>query len=244
MKGRFLDVVLKDPFANLALEEALLAEARVPTLRVWRNQESVVIGRAQLAEYETDVRYCKEHSIPIVRRITAGGTVYNGSGNLNWSFFIPRGAESPVMKTSGPKSVFESFAGIVIEALEKCGVHARFSAPNSISNERGKVSGMAAYMSKDAVLCHGTLLVDADLRIVQRLTMPSGEGLHRRYPRSRHTAVSNCGVDEAMFATELAGASGYTVKKGNLTSKERAIATRLAKSKYRSDEWNLGDPFA
>lgn len=244
LKGRFLGVVLADPFANLALEEVLFREARVPTLRVWKNQESVVIGRAQLAEFETDLGYCRTLSIPIVRRFTAGGAVYNGPGNVNWSFFVPRGAESNGMKTGDAKRVFESFAEIVVRALMECGVSCRFTPPNAISDARGKVCGMAAYISKDAVLCHGTLLLNADLARVQRLTKPSRKGLLKRYPRSRHTQVSNCGADAERFADELARTSGYILRKGKLTRRERALASQLAASKYRSEGWNLGDPFA
>jgi hypothetical protein len=39
-------------------------------VRVWENSESVIIGRAQLARFETNVEYCQAHGIPIVRRST------------------------------------------------------------------------------------------------------------------------------------------------------------------------------
>ncbi len=244
MRGRLLEVVLPDPFANMALEEVLFREVRVPALRLWRNQRSVVIGRAQLAEFETDLEYCLAHSIPVVRRFTAGGAVYNGPGNLNWSFFIPRGAESGAMQTRDPKGVFESFASMVVSSLTVCGAACRFEAPNSIVDDVGKVSGMAAYLSRDAVLCHGTLLLDADLEEVQKLTTPSHKLVPRKYPRSRFAPVSNCPVDEARFIRELARSSGYVFEQGVLTAGESKLANELASSKYRRREWNLGDPFA
>lgn len=240
MKGRLLDLVLEDPYSNLALEEGLFIEAKTPTLRVWENQKSVVIGRAQLAKYETDLEYCRRRSIPVVRRMTAGGAVFNGPGNLNWSFFVPRNGGSP-----GPmgdaKSVFNSFAALVNQALRKCGVMSEFVPPNTLAEKGGKICGMAAYLSKETVLCHGTLLIDADLQEVQMLTSPSATKIARRYPRSRFADISNCGVKRSDFVSELAG-SWVGFEKDEWRAAEKKTWSRLV-DKYRSVEWNLGDPF-
>ncbi|HEV2227117.1 MAG TPA: lipoate--protein ligase family protein, partial [Nitrososphaerales archaeon] len=231
MKGRRLDLVLEDPYSNLALEEGLFVEAEVPTLRLWENQKSVVIGRAQLAKYETNMEYCKNQTIPIVRRMSAGGAVFNGPGNLNWSFFVPRNGRSP-----GPmgdaKSVFNSFAAIISEALKKCGVKSEFVPPNTLVDDSGKICGMAAYLSKEKVLCHGTLLIDADLQEVQMLTKPSATKITRRYPRSKFARVSNCGVKRSDFVSELAG-SWLGFEMGDWTARERKTCSRLVE-KYRS----------
>ena len=242
MRGRLLELTLGDPYENLALEEALLRGAKVPTLRVWDNQKSVVIGRAQLAGFETDLAYCAEHSIPIVRRMTAGGTVYNGPGNINWTFVFPSNDAPPwLARASGAKGVFESFAGIVTEALAGCGVEASFEAPNTVVGPGGKISGMAAYISREATLCHGTLLVSADLAEVERLTRPSKQALRRRYARSRNVKVANCGVEPSEFARRLAMAAPGFVP-GERTEDEAGLFSGLV-GKYRREEWNLGDPF-
>ncbi len=242
MPGRLLELTLGDPYENLALEEALLRCAKVPTLRVWENQKSVVLGRAQLAAFETDVAYCAERSIPIVRRATAGGAVYNGPGNINWTFVFPA-TDAPVWlaRASGARGVFESFARIVVGALASCGVEASFEAPNSVVGPGGKISGMAAYISRDATLCHGTLLVSADLAEVERLTKPSEEALRRRYARSRHVRVANCGAKASEFVLRLARAApGF--EPGGRTEEEALLCSGLL-DRYRSEEWNLGDPF-
>ncbi len=204
MFGRLLEVTLGDPFSNLALEEVLFMGLRVPTIRVWSNQRSVIIGRAQLARFETDVEYCRGRSIPIVRRFTAGGAVYNGPGNLNWSFFVPRKADVTGAGLGDANRVFASFAAHVVTALRACDVDCEFKPPNSIVGKHGKISGMAAYISRGGVLCHGTLLVDADLEEVEKLTRPDARELMRRYPRSRIAPVSNCGVETRDFVSKLA----------------------------------------
>lgn len=242
MKGRLLDLTLEGPYENLAFEEALLRKAEVPTLRIWENQESVVIGRAQLARFETDIDYCKGHAIPVVRRVTAGGAVYNGHGNLNWTFFIPAGDEPGwLRRASGATGVFASFASVLVDSLTACGVECRFERPNRIVCAQGKISGMAAYVSRNAVLCHGTLLVRADLAEVQRLTRPKEEALLGRYPRSMFTAVANCSVEKERFVARLSETlPGF--EPGERTTAEGELCSSLL-PKYRSDDWNLGDPF-
>ena len=244
MAGRLLDETLGDPFSNLALEEVLFRELRVPTLRVWSNQKSVVIGRAQLAKFETDLAYCRSKGIPVVRRFTAGGAVFNGPGNLNWSFFVPRVEEESSSELCDANKVFASFAARVVRALRACGVECEFNAPNGIFLGGGKISGMAAYISKGGVLCHGTLLVDADLDEVEALTKPSAQDLMRKYPRSRVAPLSNCGVGTREFIAKLAEESGYGLETDRLTRAESEATLDLAATKYTDDGWNLGDPFS
>jgi lipoate---protein ligase len=243
MTGRLLDLTFGDPYANVAFEEALLRKAESPTLRVWDNQRSVVLGRAQLAEFETDIEYCRRNSIPVVRRVTAGGAVYNGPGNLNWSFVVPGGAGvAGLERSSDAKQVFRSFAALVLEALRGCGVECSFVPPNSVAGEGGKVCGMAAFVSKEATLCHGTLLLGADLEEVQRVTRPAAKELPRRYPRSRFTDVANCGARRGEFVASLAK-SGPGFGKGEVAEAEASFHSEIV-LRYRSEAWNLGDPFA
>jgi lipoate-protein ligase A len=237
--GRLLQTQLDDPYSNVALEEAIYHELRTNTLRVWENQRCVVIGRAQLARLETDIGYCRRHSIPVVRRLTAGGAVYHGPGNLNWSFFL---SEKGSRVGKGPMLVFASFAEKVTAALRGCGERCEFRPPNSIWNEEGKICGMAAYISKDRVLCHGTLLVGADLAELKKVTTPSGDQVHRRYTRSKDAKVANCGVRREEFVRELVKASGEDFGSGSLTQDERDFCRRIV-PRYRSQKWNYGDPF-
>ncbi len=240
MDWRYLDSTLGDPRSNLALEEALFSHVERPTLRVWANQRSVVVGRAQLAVAETDLGACWASGIPVVRRFTAGGTVYNGPGNLNWSFFVPLADGEALMDAAG---VFRRYGETVADALRACSVGCEFRPPNSISDANGKISGMAAYISKRALLCHGTLLISADLEEVARLTTPKADALPPRYPRSRPVAVSNCGVDEPSFRDALACVVGCPPDADVLKESELAEASALVRSKYALASWNLADPF-
>jgi len=238
-----------EPSANLALEEALFLRNEGFIARVWENRESVIIGRAQLARFETEVGYCKENGIPIVRRFTAGGTVYNGPGNLNWSLFVARGVDSgPLRYESSPHAIFRGASRPLLASLAAAGVEAWLDPPNRILTKEGKISGMAAYVSRRGFLCHGTLLVGADLTRVKALTTPSPEALEKRYTRSRDARTANAALDVDSFIhtfiRTLADETKLAMETGSPDEPERALMKELLDARYCKDEWNLGDPFA
>ena len=238
-----------EPAANLALEEALYLRNDGFIVRVWGNRESVIIGRAQLADFETDVGYCKAQGIPIVRRFTAGGAVYNGPGNLNWSLFVGREVRSGSLGyESSPRAIFRAASRPFLSALAASGVEARLDPPNRILTEDGKICGMAAYVSKRGFLCHGTLLVAVDLARVRVLTTPSAQAIESRYTRSRDHKTANARLDVDSFihtfVRTLADETSLTIEKASPDRAERALARELLASRYGDEGWNLGDPFA
>jgi lipoate-protein ligase A len=182
--------------------------------------------------------------VPVVRRFTAGGAVYNGPGNINWSLFQPGSGGDRGARVFDAAGVFSRSADVVLRALALCGVEGRFDPPNRIVNNKGKISGMAAYISAHGVLCHGTLLAFSDLEELEELSRPTEGALEARYPRSRHAVVSNCGVGRSEFVGALAEALGGDYSPAPLTGGERDLAGQLVAQKYSRASWNLGDPFA
>ena len=244
MKPRFLDCTLDDPSRNLAMEEVLFLLCDTPVVRVWDNQRSVVLGRAQLVQAETDLDYCSAQGIPVVRRFTAGGTVYNGPGNVNWTFAVTKKSGPPLSFSQDAKKVFESFALVVVDALNTCSVRARFDPPNRLLDGAGnKISGMAAYISNRALICHGTLLLDADLSELERTTGRDHGPRAAKYPRSIHANVANCWADREKFVSALAKAAGADYDGSEPTKEEFETTERLYSQKYGSRAWNEGDPF-
>ena len=76
-----------DPAWNLAAEEYLLTQRTEPFFRLWRNADSVIIGRHQNAYAEIDRDFVERNRIPVIRRMTGGGAVFHDLGNVNYSFF-------------------------------------------------------------------------------------------------------------------------------------------------------------
>ena len=249
MQGRFLSASCEDPYADFALEEAIFRGLKRVTARVWRNSLSVIIGRAQLARLETDLAYCAKKRIPVVRRFTAGGAVYNGPGNINWSLFIPAWFDNNALTFErDPRAVFRLASSVVVRALRNCGVESRFDPPNRIVNEVGKACGMAAYVSNSGLLCHGTLLSSADLEEVARVTTPVREVAEKKYVRSNPMKVANTWVTYEIFRLEIKAvleeSGGCRFEASQPSSEELEMAKILHNEKYGRAEWNLGDPFA
>ncbi|HLQ21245.1 MAG TPA: biotin/lipoate A/B protein ligase family protein [Nitrososphaerales archaeon] len=249
LKGRFLSASCEDPYADFALEEAIFRGLKRVTARVWRNSLSVIIGRAQLARLETDLAYCGKKGIPVVRRFTAGGAVYNGPGNFNWSLFIPAWFDNKngLAFERDPRGVFRLASSVVVRALRNCGVESRFDPPNRIVNEEGKACGMAAYVSNSGLLCHGTLLAGADLEEVARVTTPVRLIAEKKYVRSNPAKMANTWVTYETFRREMKAvleeSGGCRFEASQPSSEELEVAKMLHDEKYGRAEWNLGDPF-
>ncbi len=249
MEGRLLSASAGDPYADFALEEAIFRGLKRVTVRVWRNSLSVIIGRAQLARLETDLAYCATKRIPVVRRFTAGGAVYNGPGNINWSLFIPAWFDGNGLAFDpDPRGVFRLASSVVVRALRNCGVQSWFDPPNRIVNEEGKTCGMAAYISNSGLLCHGTLLTRADLEEVARVTTPMREVAEKRYVRSNPMKMANTWVTYETFQREMKAvleeSGGCRFEASQPSAEELEMTRMLQDEKYGRAEWNLGDPFA
>ena len=91
---RLLDLTLKSPHGNIALDEALLDEAEAtndPTevLRLWEPSETVVvIGRSSRTEEEVHVDKCQREDIPIIRRCSGGAAIVTGQGCLMYAVVL------------------------------------------------------------------------------------------------------------------------------------------------------------
>jgi len=138
-----------DQAANLALEEAL-ARSGVPSplLRIWQNESCVVIGRAQRAEREVNLATCAAGGVPVLRRASGGGTVYQDLGNLNISLAAPGPVPGLAVETAALVAAVIAGLGLVPRAGER-----------GVFVGAAKVSGLASHLTRDGTLAHATLLV-------------------------------------------------------------------------------------
>ncbi len=149
-----------DPAVNLSAEERLLTERRHDVLFLYVNGPSVIVGRNQCPEAEADTGFCRAHGIPVLRRISGGGTVYHDPGNVNFSFLLNR----------GEVSVLDGdFLTPVVRALASFGLSVEVGSRRELLLEGRKISGTAAHVTRDRQLFHGTLLYDTDLAMLRRV---------------------------------------------------------------------------
>mgnify|MGYP000799525675 FL=1 len=81
-----IETTSHDPFFNQAFEDYVFRTFREDeVLLLWRNRPAVVVGCYQNICREVHVRALLEQNIPVVRRMSGGGTVYHDLGNLNYT---------------------------------------------------------------------------------------------------------------------------------------------------------------
>ncbi len=233
-----------NPFFNLAFEEALYLEARCPTLRFWRNDKVIVIGRFQCPALEVNALEARRLGVKLVRRFTGGGAVYHDLGNLNYALTLP-GYRLDVERS------FELVGEAVADALRSLGINDVHYRPlNDVEVGGLKISGMAASRSQDRVFVHGSLLVSSDLSTLWTVLKTSKEKLSdKRFTGSRVKRVITLSevlgrsVDVpdllGIMAEAVAGKLGLRVSWSKVHSSELERALNLYEEKYSRLEWNL-----
>ncbi|MBL0866917.1 lipoate--protein ligase A [Pectobacterium carotovorum] len=175
-----------DPWFNLAVEECIFRQmpATQRVLFLWRNAETVVIGRAQNPWKECNTRRMEEDGIKLARRSSGGGAVFHDLGNTCFTFMAG--------KPEYDKSVSTQ---IVLDALSSLGLKASASGRNDLVVETAdgvrKVSGSAYRETKDRGFHHGTLLLNADLSRLADYLNPDVKKLQAKGITSVRSRVAN-----------------------------------------------------
>lgn len=144
-----------DPYFNIAAEEYVLKNFTEECFMLWRNEPSIIVGKHQNTLAEINPDYIEKNNIPVIRRISGGGTVFHDLGNLNFTF-IKNGHTEKLVD-------FKKFTEPIIAALASLGINAKFEGKNDLRIDGKKISGNAEHVHKNRVLHHGTLLFSSKL---------------------------------------------------------------------------------
>jgi lipoate-protein ligase A len=228
-----------DPYRNLAFENALFFGAGPGmTLYLWRNRDTVVIGRTQNAYAECRVSAIAADGGFLARRETGGGAVYHDTNNLNFTFVCPEAAFDIQRQLS-----------VVLGAVRRFGVEAEFSGRNDILAGGRKFSGNAFRHSGGRALHHGTILLNTDTERMTRYLSASPGKMESKGVKSVASRVVNLqelcpGITPAALTEALLGsfkevygayaaADAGEVYAGSLFAEKAAL--------YASDVWRLGE---
>ncbi len=228
-----------DPYRNIAAEEALLTLYPGETIvMLWQNPPCVVCGKNQNPYEEICLPEVWAAGIPVVRRSTGGGTVYHDMGNLNYTILTP--------KENGADG-YPHFLTPIANALLALGVPCTLGGICDLVANGKKISGNAQAVIGGTLLHHGTLLFDADLTALHRLTTArESSAIRSKAIRSKPAPVGNIKPYLPAKMT-LADFRAYlwtvladgTVPRG-CSAEESALADRLAEEKYRTWDWIYG----
>ncbi len=228
-----------DPFFNLAIEEYLLKNSDEEYLILGINNPSVIIGKHQSANREVNTKFIVQNNIPVIRRISGGGTVFHDNGNLNFSF-IRKGEP-------GKQVDFRKYTQPVIDFLISLGIDAKFEGKNDLKVDGLKISGNAEHIHRNRVLHHGTLLFSTSLEMLGNSLRKDASCYSSRAVASNPSSVLNLkekltrfnDIDE--FRTEMINfflKNLPHVVPYDLTQPEKDEAEAIAISKYKTWEWN------
>lgn len=146
--------VSNNPFYNQAFEEYVYETFRDDDVfLLWKNTPAVVVGSYQNICREVHVEALRQRGIPVVHRISGGGTVYHDLGNVNYTYIV---------RANGTVD-YDAVLSPVIAALNAIGVPARKNRTCDIAIGDLKISGSAQRMIKGRLLHHGSLLFDTDI---------------------------------------------------------------------------------
>jgi len=185
-KTRILISDSTNPWFNLAVEDtifrAMPSDQRV--LFLWRNADTVVIGRAQNPWRECKTDRMEQDKVKLARRQTGGGAVFHDLGNTNFTFMAAK-----------PEYDKEVSTNIVLSALAKLGINGVANGRNDlvIEDESGikKFSGSAYRETIDRGFHHGTLLLSADLNRLADYLNPDEKKLQAKGITSVKSRVIN-----------------------------------------------------
>ncbi|MDQ1883447.1 lipoate--protein ligase A [Aeromonas salmonicida] len=235
-----------DPLFNLAVEECIFRQMD-PNQRVlflWRNANTVVIGRAQNPWKECNTRRMEEDGVTLARRSSGGGAVFHDLGNSCFTFMAGKPGYDKSISTA-----------IVLDALKLLGVNAFASGRNDllVATQDGdrKVSGSAYRETLDRGFHHGTLLLDADLSRLANYLNPDPKKLAAKGISSVRSRVANLcellpGIEHQQVSHALIEA--FFAHYGARVSPEHISPTQLPDlpgfadtfARQRSWEWNFG----
>lgn len=175
-----------DPWFNLAVEECIFRQ--MPTsqrvLFLWRNANTVVIGRAQNPWKECNTRKMEQDEVRLARRSSGGGAVFHDLGNSCFTFMAGKPEFNKAVSTD-----------IVLAALQSLGIVAHALGRNDLVVETAqgerKVSGSAYRETRDRGFHHGTLLLNADLNRLKDYLNPDEKKLQAKGITSVRGRVTN-----------------------------------------------------
>ncbi len=241
-----MDLEYLNPRFNLAVDEAIVRYASVQagsnTLRLWRNMNTVVVGRFQCARLEVDLETCAHLGIEVVRRFTGGGTVYQDPGNINYSLSVRKDSVNDVFCQSEFNALL--LRGVV-GALSSLGISARSDSGRGVWVGGRKVCGIAGFTGRSLYFGHGTLLVNSRLQFIRKV-LTQTDTKHSGGPvRSTPSKVINLNalvgfrvpmdaVKNALISA-LAEVFGVRFVEGKLCPDEMRLAERLYEEKYMQE---------
>ncbi len=218
---------------NMAVDEFLLYNCKEPVLRIYGwSKPCISIGYFQSID-EVNYKKCKDKDVDVVRRITGGGAVFHDM-ELTYSF----------VTKNFPQNIMESYKEIcevIIQALKKIGLDAKFSPLNDITIDEKKVCGNAQTRKNNTLLQHGTVLLEVDVEKMFSLLNVPIEKISDKGISDVRNRVAGISKKFDQVSDSLKGSVrdvfGCELVSYRLNQNEVEFCQKLADAKYSSESW-------
>lgn len=231
-----------DPYFNIAAEEYFLKNYNEEIVMIWQSAPCVVLGKHQNTFSEVNSAFADKKNLPVIRRISGGGTVYHDDGNINYSIITQSPNREMLID-------FHKSTEPIIGFLSTLGLNAEFSGKNNLTINGKKFSGNSAHVYKNRVLHHGTILFNSDLDNLERAITPPKYTITDKAVKSIRANVTNLSdliqdnlsIDD--FKSKL---TEFLIKHMDIKSiveigtSDKEGINKLIADKYSSWDWNYG----
>lgn len=231
-----------DPYFNIAAEEFILKNTSGNILMFWQSEPSVIVGKHQNTLKEVNLDFVKKNQIPVIRRISGGGTVYHDKGNINYTLILEAKRRDTLID-------FKKFTQPTIDFLATFGIEARFEGKNNLTIGGKKFSGNSAHVFRNRVIHHGTFLFDSDLEVLEKIINKKTDGIQDKAIDSIVATVTNVKpflkekltLEEFVLKMKSFFMDYFKIKDfRHLSDNEILEIEKLAKEKYKIWKWNYG----
>ncbi len=222
----------------LACDHALLDERETlggdDVLVFWEaTSPFIVLGYTEHSAREANLEECTRGNIPILRRISGGGTVLQGRGCLNYSLVLRIENHAELSNLSDTNRFLMNRTRDALQPLLTPQIEVRGTSDLTFNGL--KFSGNAQRRKKNFLLFHGTFLYDFDLSLLGRfLQMPSRQPDYRK-SRSHLDFVTNLPLSP--YAIKEALRQAWNANRV-LESVPHQRIEQLAREIYSQDTWN------
>jgi lipoate-protein ligase A len=225
-----LEFPLLPPAEILATEEVLLDAAEAgecgETLSFWESPAHfIVLGYGNKAATETNQPACSRLGIPILRRISGGGTVLQGPGVLNYSLILRADENGPLASINGANRYIMERNAEALTPLLDAESKVEAQGHTDLAMAGRKFSGNAQRRKKTHLLFHGSILLNVDLELLEQVLPPPT--LQPDYRQGRN---------HRDFLTQFPRNSSDVILQSAWLETRKAI---LLAEKYTQTSWNL-----
>lgn len=238
----YIDKQSTNPWFNIAAEEAVINSTNEDVVMLWINEPSVVIGKHQNVYAEVNHKYILQNNIPVIRRISGGGTVYHDKGNLNYTIINTEENREKLIN-------FEKFTDPIIKFFKSHGIIIHKYEKTNLGYNGQKVSGTAAHVHKNRVLNHGTLLYNTNIKTLIDIINTKSYSIEDKAVRSSVAKVVNLhdlvpdfkSIEDFKNSLFQFLIDYYSISEvRSLTNEEIEETKRLINEKYSKNSWNYG----